>query len=83
VPLAKQLVAKGAQVRYHDPHVGHWGALGDSAVRVEDAAYAVQEADLTILVQNHQEYDVADLASQARLFFDTRGIAEGERVRRL
>ncbi|MGB7449562.1 MAG: nucleotide sugar dehydrogenase [Ornithinimicrobium sp.] len=83
VPLAKQLVAKGALVRYHDPHVDHWGALGDAAVRVEDAGHAVQEADLTILVQNHHEYDVASLAAQSRLFFDTRGIAEGERVRRL
>jgi len=83
VPLAKQLVAKGAQVRYHDPHVDHWGALGDAAVRVEDAGLAVAEADLTILVQNHREYDVASLAAQARLFFDTRGIAEGERVHRL
>jgi len=83
VPLAKQLVAKGATVRYHDPHVDHWGALGDSAVRVEDAEYAVQEADLTILVQNHREYDVSSLSDRAHLFFDTRGIAEGDRVRRL
>ena len=83
VPLAKQLVAKGARVAYHDPHVSHWGPLGDAAVRVEDADSGVAEADLVILVQNHQAYDVDELASRSKVFFDTRGVAEGENVRRL
>ncbi len=83
VPLAKQLVAKGAHVTYHDPHVSHWGALGDSAVRVEDASAGVAEADLTILVQNHTGYDIDALAQGAQAFFDTRGVAEGEKVTRL
>ncbi len=83
VPLAKQLVAKGARVAYHDPHVSHWGPLGDAAVRVEDAASGVADADLVILVQNHHEYDVDELASRSKVFFDTRGVAEGENVRRL
>src|SRR5690606_35883739 len=54
VPLAKALVAKGATVQFHDPHVQSWGALGESATRVEDAVAAVAEADLTVLVQNHR-----------------------------
>lgn len=84
VPLARQLVAKGAKVRYHDPHVSHWGALGDSAGRVEDAKTGVADADLTILVQNHREYDVDGLAAGAQAFFDTRGVAAaGETVSRL
>jgi nucleotide sugar dehydrogenase len=84
VPLARQLVSKGAQVRYHDPHVSHWGALGDAAGRVEDAAAGVAEADLTILVQNHRDYDVDALAAGAQAFFDTRGVAAaGEKVSRL
>ncbi len=83
VPLAKQLLAKGARVAYHDPHVSHWGALGDGAVRVEDAATGASEANLTILVQNHRDYDLAALAAGAQAFFDTRGVAEGEKVTRL
>ena len=51
---------------------------------VDDAAAGAGAADLTILVQNHREYDVDALAGQARIFFDTRGKAgDGERVHRL
>ena len=84
VPLARQLVAKGATVQFHDPHVSSWGALGESATRVEDVEQAVAEADLTVLVQNHREYAVDALAEAATRFFDTRGkAAGGERVSRL
>ncbi|MBW8173051.1 nucleotide sugar dehydrogenase [Ornithinimicrobium sp. Arc0846-15] len=84
VPLAKQLVAKGATVQFHDPHVNEWKALGDAAERVEEPGAGAAAADLTVLVQNHKGYDVDDLASQARVFFDTRGVVtEGEKVTRL
>ncbi|WP_153397774.1 nucleotide sugar dehydrogenase [Ornithinicoccus halotolerans] len=84
VPLARQLLAKGANVQYHDPHVPSWGPLGGQAVRVEDPTAGVAEADLTVLVQNHREYDVDLLAKTATRFFDTRGVApEGAKVHRL
>nr|WP_281497546.1 nucleotide sugar dehydrogenase [Ornithinimicrobium sp. F0845] len=84
VPLAKQLVAKGATVLFHDPHVQSWGALGDSVTRVEDPVAAVAEADLSVLVQNHREYDLDALAAGANRFLDTRGkVADSERVSRL
>jgi UDP-N-acetyl-D-glucosamine dehydrogenase len=84
VPLAKQLLAKGAVVRYHDPYVTQWGALGEAAARVEDPLAGVAEADLTILVQNHRDYDVDALAGAGQAFFDTRGVAtESEKVSRL
>ena len=83
VPLARQLAAKGAVVQYHDPHVADWRSVPD-ATRVEDAAAGVGAADLTVLVQNHREYDVDALAAASVLFFDTRGKAsDGERVSRL
>ena len=84
VPLAKALVAKGAVVQFHDPHVQSWGALGEAVTRVEDPVVGVGEADLSVLVQNHREYDLVALAGAANRFFDTRGkVAEGERVSRL
>jgi UDP-N-acetyl-D-mannosaminuronate dehydrogenase len=84
VPLARGLVAKGATVQFHDPHVQSWGALGEAATRVEEAMLAVADADLTVLVQNHREYAVDELAAKANRFFDTRGKAvDGERVSRL
>ncbi|MGB3186130.1 MAG: nucleotide sugar dehydrogenase [Ornithinimicrobium sp.] len=83
VPLARQLIAKGAKVRYHDPHVPYWGPLGDGAIRVESAMDGVAVADLTILVQNHREYAVDEIANAAEAFFDTRGVSEGPKAIRL
>jgi UDP-N-acetyl-D-glucosamine dehydrogenase len=83
VPLARQLAAKGALVQYHDPHVGRWTAVPEAA-KVQDVGAAVAQADLSILVQNHRDYDVEALASASRAFFDTRGKAtEGDKVFRL
>ncbi|MGO0575845.1 nucleotide sugar dehydrogenase [Ornithinimicrobium panacihumi] len=83
VPLAQQLLAKGARVQFHDPHVMEWRSV-PAAVRVEDPGSAAAEADLTILVQNHSAYDVDTLAEASRVFFDTRGKATaGEKVHRL
>ena len=83
VPLARHLMAKGATVRYHDPHVTDWSSVPE-ATRVEDAAAGAARADLTVLVQNHREYDVDALAAAAQVFFDTRGKAtEAEKVSRL
>lgn len=74
VPLAKRLQALGAQVSYHDPHVAEWQV--DGVVRADsDPQVAVAQADLSILVQNHREYDVAALEEAAQLFLDTRGVA--------
>ena len=74
VPLAKALVAKGATVQFHDPKVETWRALGEDATKVTDALQGVKDADLTILVQNHREYDVDALASAATRMLDTRGV---------
>lgn len=83
VPLARQLAAKGAEVRYHDGHVQEWRGFPEAA-RVDDVEQGVREADLTILVQNHREYDVDALAAESQMFFDTRGVVdEGEKVTRL
>ena len=37
-------------------------------------------ADLTILLQAHTEYDLADIAEKAHLLFDTRGKISGDSV---
>ncbi|GAB3107302.1 nucleotide sugar dehydrogenase [Janibacter alkaliphilus] len=84
VPLAQQLLAKGATVVFHDSRVEQWRALGDRARKVDDLDAAIADADLTILVQNHKSYDVDALAAASKRFFDTRGVADdGEKVERL
>lgn len=83
VPLARQLLAKGATVQFHDPHVQTWRAVPD-AVRMDDAQSGATQADLTVLLQNHRQYDLPALTEASQLFFDTRGAVEtGEGVARL
>lgn len=80
--VARQLLELGAHVSYHDPHVAAWNVEGVTPAS-EDIGDAVATADLTILLQNHKEYDVDELASRAPLFFDTRGVSEGSHAIRL
>lgn len=83
VPLAQQLIAKGATVQYFDAKVADWRAVPE-AERVDDLDAAVAAADLTVLVQNHKSFDVEALASTAQRFFDTRGVAkDSDKVERL
>ncbi|MDO5739138.1 MAG: nucleotide sugar dehydrogenase [Ornithinimicrobium sp.] len=83
VPLATHLLAKGATVQFHDPHVATWRAVPEASA-VTDPAEAASRADLTILVQNHRDYDLSALAAAAQVFFDTRGkVTGGEKVFRL
>ncbi len=74
VPLAKQLVARGASVAFHDPYLETWQPTGDVRKRVDDLDTSLVEADLTILLQGHSSYDVEQLATKARRLLDTRGV---------
>ncbi len=72
IPIAELLLAKGADLSYHDPHVTSWAPTGEPVRRVElDEATA--GSDLVVLLQNHASYDLDELAASSRLFFDTKG----------
>jgi nucleotide sugar dehydrogenase len=73
-PLAEALVAKGADLSYHDPHVEHWSVAGGTLDRVVDIDDAIADADLVILIQNHDSYSPDVFADAANIFFDTRGV---------
>jgi UDP-N-acetyl-D-glucosamine dehydrogenase len=73
-PLARKLLARGAVVSYHDPHVPDWQVDGRPIARADDLDTALADADLVILLQAHREYEPAELAAAARLLLDTRGI---------
>src|SRR4051812_2487244 len=82
-PLARQLGALGATVRFHDPYVSSW-TVGDVVLtRTDDLEGAAAAADLVILVQNHREYDADHLARVAKRFFDTRGVTTVRESHRL
>src|SRR3954454_21869783 len=82
-PLAQQLMAKGADVIYHDPHVEDWRVGGTSAERADDLEAELAKADVSVLLQNHSSYYLDALAAGARLLFDTRGKVNAEGVSRL
>ena len=73
-PLARKLLGRGAQVSYHDPYVPAWQVDGQAIPRAEGLDAALADADLVILLQAHRDYDPAQLAHEARLLLDTRGV---------
>ncbi len=80
--VAVELLKRGAVLKFHDPKVDTWHLPSGDLPCVPDLEEAVREADISILLQNHAEYDVQDLAAQAKRFFDTRGaIAPGTGTR--
>ncbi len=62
---------------YHDPHVPDWAIDGQPVRRATDLDTEVVTADVVILLQDHSEYDLEQIASEAKLFFDTRGKLTG------
>lgn len=86
-PVAEQLIAKGAHVSFHDPHVRTWHLKSGSLERVGDLQAALSDADLVVLLQAHSAYDVAALTAASSVFFDTRGatrsLSESASVNRL
>jgi len=76
-PIARKLLQRGAALSYHDPYVHSWQVDGRDIPR---AAAPDADADLTILLQAHSGYDLAAIAANTRLLFDTRGKISGESV---
>jgi nucleotide sugar dehydrogenase len=79
-PIARKLLQRGALLSYHDPYVDSWEIDGTPVRR---AASPMEQADLTILLQAHSDYDLAEIAGCAHLLFDTRGKISGDTVRPL
>lgn len=74
VPVAKHLKSHGANVLFHDPHVEQWNTNGEAKDRVADIDRAVTEADIVVLLQNHETYNLEELTAASKKFFDTRGV---------
>ena len=83
-PLAEALLAKGADIMFHDPGIKAWTMNDNSEIHcVEDLHHAVRCADLVILMQNHKEYDADTLAEQSIRFLDSRGVTTTTQAQRL
>jgi UDP-N-acetyl-D-glucosamine dehydrogenase len=75
IPLAKTLIQQGAELRFHDPLVKQFAVSGYDIPRVDDVHQSSAEVDISVLLQDHRDYDVDAMAAVSRRFFDTRGVA--------
>ncbi|OFQ37362.1 UDP-N-acetyl-D-glucosamine dehydrogenase [Corynebacterium sp. HMSC072D12] len=82
IPVAKGLMGRGAEVSFHDPKVEEWKISDSDTLEVEENLdKAVKEADLVLLLQNHREYAIEEIASNSQRFLDARGVAQDPQVR--
>ena len=91
-PLARQLLATGANVVFHDPYVADWnidnehGHPGptDRVLHSEsDVVAAAKTADLVVLLMPHKGYDFEAIKAASKQILDTRGVLNGANVERL
>jgi UDP-N-acetyl-D-glucosamine dehydrogenase len=76
VDVAAALMARGADISYHDPRVATWHVEGQALNSVADLDVAVRDAALVIVIQNHREYNINELAAASARMLDTRGVAD-------
>ncbi len=82
-PLARRLIELGADVSYADPYVPSWKIDGKDVRRREDPIDGARQADLVILLQHHDDFDLDAIAAASRSVLDTRGSLRGPNIDRL
>lgn len=82
VPVVTGLLACGAAVRVHDPHVGTH-PIDRLAPRVDLAAEELLAADAVVLVTDHDDVDYELVSLHSSYVFDARNRLSGERVEAL
>jgi UDP-N-acetyl-D-glucosamine dehydrogenase len=77
--VAHRLLGLGAEVRAADPHVVE-EHVDPRVVRVEATPDELASADATVLLTDHDRFDLSAVATHGRLVMDTRHRIEGKRV---
>jgi UDP-N-acetyl-D-glucosamine dehydrogenase len=78
--LVRRLLARGAEVSWHDPHVEQFDGLPAAARRVRDLSEKVLNSfDLVLIHTDHAAYDWAWIAQHSALVLDTRNATAGIR----
>ncbi|MFF4701199.1 nucleotide sugar dehydrogenase [Streptomyces chattanoogensis] len=73
VPIARALTERGATVLCHDPYVDGLSWADGRIDGVPDLADALDRADLSVLLQRHDQFDLELIGRRARRLFDTTG----------
>lgn len=81
LPLGEELIRRGANLKFIDPHVAEWEVDSVTFQSEPDWNSAISEADIVVLLQAHDEFDVEAIAKNAKAFLDTSGTAEEHRFR--
>lgn len=86
--VAELLLAKGAQLDYHDPHVPELHLDHHVLKSVDLTDEALANADLAVILTNHDAVDYARVMAKAQRVFDTRNATKGisehrEKLRKL
>lgn len=74
-PVARRLLAMGAEVSYCDPHVAEFTVDGEAIPKVDDSIAAATGADLVVVLTPHAEFDLDAVVAAAPAALDTRGVA--------
>jgi UDP-N-acetyl-D-glucosamine dehydrogenase len=72
--IIEELTRRGADLVYHDPHVPELTAQNLASVPLNDA---LEDADAVVLVTAHPGIDHLQIARQASVFVDLRGVTRG------
>ena len=75
IAVAERLATLGADLRCCDPHVGPQADFGYPMVALTDAE--LQAADLVVLLVNHPDFPLDQVAARSRLVLDTKGELRG------
>ncbi len=66
------LKASGAEVDYHDPYIPSFHHDGLKMKCVDDLLLSVKQADCTVVITDHRDYDYRAILEAADLIVDTR-----------
>ncbi|MCA9513037.1 MAG: nucleotide sugar dehydrogenase [Myxococcota bacterium] len=66
------LASRGADIRFHDPHVGEFEVDGHGYKGSELTDAAIEDADLVVILTDHGDVDYARVVKHAGRVFDTR-----------
>ena len=70
-------------LRYWDPNVDGFAVDGIGIPQVADATDDIADADLVLLLADHEQLDVDSAATAARAMLDTRGVTKPGMAERL
>lgn len=76
--ILKLLQSKGAEIRYHDPHVPTLMLDELEMTCVSDLNCALELADCVLIATDHADYDWKDLYARSALVVDTRATLHQE-----